>query len=273
MPTQTAIDEVVTEIQARLNHVGIRTNELDAAIKAWTAANPIKLEAVIDPDRLAWRLILTLDPAPPLKTWGFMFGDAIHNLRSLLDNLLVAIARAEGVTGSKLSKIQFPTATTETAWTESRWRIASLPALVRESIESVQPFQRLAESRDPEQDGLFRLSRLNNVDKHRIALQGDLKPETLSHDVAVELEEDPGVDVTPVVHFSGDIVDGATLLHYNSAPYRIAKVKGAARLDAKVLTTDDAGNAVGVLEGLMGYTEYVGQVASLVTSAWIEGGA
>lgn len=53
---------------------------------------------------MGWGLILRISEQPPLDEWGLIFGEAVHQLRSMLDNIVVNIGRVSGITDSKIIK-------------------------------------------------------------------------------------------------------------------------------------------------------------------------
>ena len=115
--------------------------------------------------------------------FGLIAGDAIHNLRSSLDHLAVALAIAganeKGVVMSsdELASIQFPIVIYEDDFVKQNKRKDRLRHVVdgaRAYIESVQPYVRLKQN--PRITPLFVLSDLDNADKHRLITTAVTKP-------------------------------------------------------------------------------------------------
>jgi len=111
---------------------------------------------------------------PPLPmNWRLHFGDAMHNLRTALDHMVYDLGVTHGL--ARRDHLQFPTATNAADWTNQiepprpgkPGRLTGLPEEVVQAIRATQPFVNV-EGRQPDQDPLFLLLRLDNVDKHRI---------------------------------------------------------------------------------------------------------
>jgi hypothetical protein len=108
----------------------------------------------------------------PPDCLGLIAGDAIHNARSALDHLAVALAehgaRVAGVTMTRQDEagIQFPIVRSHADFVEQvrRGRLQHVDSAARALIESRQPYRA---SNDPELAHLMRINRLDNADKHR----------------------------------------------------------------------------------------------------------
>jgi len=251
---------------ARFEHVSARGQELADAIAAWMSTEPVKGVYAIADDRLSWELRWKLSPPPP-ESWGMILGDAAHNLRSAMDNLLHFIAEREGATDKQLKAVQFPVVSDPAKWKEAKRRISMLPERVQLAVEAVQPFNRPDAERPA--DGLAILSSLNNADKHRIALAGDIAPQTMEHSFSVEFEDGASEAGPPRTTFHvGYIVDGGLILEHDTAPDRIKAVVGHASYGAQVVIVDEWGNATGVTRLLAALLTYLPQVLDVVLLAW-----
>ena len=99
---------------------------------------------------------------------ALILGDALHNLRAALDNLVyaLAIAQTEKDPPDDETRLAFPICTKPELFDGQRFRIASLNEKTRAAIERLQPYNRLNPG------GWFMplwfLSSLNDVDKHRL---------------------------------------------------------------------------------------------------------
>jgi hypothetical protein len=129
---------------ARITRAEEQGAQLAASIQSWSQRTNPRGEASVADDRLSWTLRLRFDEPPPLETeWNFIFDEAVHNLRSALDNAAVTIGHHSGLTDPKvLGRIQFPISATAAAWADAKSRIKDLPPEYRAAIEAVQPFQR-----------------------------------------------------------------------------------------------------------------------------------
>lgn len=250
---------------ARFEHVSARGQELADAIAAWMSTGPVKGVYTIADDRLSWELRWRLSPPP--DSWGMILGDAAHNLRSAMDNLLHFIAEREGATTAQLGQVQFPVVSDPAKWKDAKRRIAMLPERVQLAVEAVQPFNRPEVERPT--DGLAILSSLNNADKHRIALAGDISPQTMEHSFSVEFEDGASSAGPPRTTFHGGyVVDGGLILEHDTAPDRIKAVHGHASYQAQVVIVDEWGNSTGVTQLLAALLTYLPQVLDVVLMAW-----
>ena len=259
-------EEAALAARARFEHVSTRGQELADAITSWMSKEPVKGVYTIADNRLSWELRWRLSPPPP-ESWGMILGDAAHNLRSAMDNLLHFIAEREGATPSQLGQVQFPVVSDPAKWKDAKRRISMLPERVQLAVESVQPFNRPEAERPT--DGLAILSSVNNADKHRIALAGDISPQTMEHSFSVEFEDGASHAGPPRTIFHGGyIVDGGLILEHDTAPDRIKAVEGHASYGAQVVIVDEWGNSTGVTQLLAALLAYLPQVLDIVLLAW-----
>ncbi|MBD8205180.1 hypothetical protein IFU08_09310 [Microbacterium sp. CFBP 8790] len=102
-------------------------------------------------------------PSPPLSI-AVMFGEVLHNLRSCLDHVARLLVLAAG--GTPVDKP--PRATSFPILLDAPSRSLGVFPGIRpealEAIESLQPYRSAEGERHP----LWRLSILNNIDKHRL---------------------------------------------------------------------------------------------------------
>jgi hypothetical protein len=114
----------------------------------------------------------------PAEEWGIILGDAVHCLRSGLDQLMWGLVED----GKGSDRTQFPICLTEQDWIVNApamyW--GASPAIVR-FLDKVQPYHR-GDVNAAREHPLALLSALSNFDKHRaipaIALVSDQTPET-----------------------------------------------------------------------------------------------
>jgi hypothetical protein len=110
--------------------------------------------------------------APPHRV-GLIAGDAVHNARSALDHLVVALAeqgaRKLGITMTEKVEagLQFPIVTSHDDFVKQvrRGRLEHIECTTRTVIEGHQPYR---VSTDPARAQLVKLARLDNADKHRM---------------------------------------------------------------------------------------------------------
>lgn len=117
---------------------------------------------------------------PPEKL-GLIIGDAAHNARSALDHLVWALATAgaeeEGIklTDDDKRWLQFPTSTTGRDFRNNRGKfLKCVPDDAVNYIKGRQPFT--VRPNEPETHLLYRLSHLDNTDKHRTVVPFVVSP-------------------------------------------------------------------------------------------------
>jgi hypothetical protein len=112
--------------------------------------------------------------APPPEC-RLAFGDAIHQLRSSLDHITYAMVQVLTSDVRILRRVDFPIFTEQKRFdTESRGVKCLRDLLAPEqfaAIQATQPYQRRPDA--PEEDPLWILSALDNIDKHRTILVVD----------------------------------------------------------------------------------------------------
>jgi hypothetical protein len=144
--------------------------------RAWEHIEQFKLEAdsflKTDPYRVipqvnaqgsgyVIRYFFKVDRQPPIRL-SLLAGDAIHNLRSVIDNLIWNLGQISGE--SPKSELAFPVSLDENRFKEKILpRYKRLPLDAQALIESLQPYNR---KDNPEGHLLYILNRLWNDDKH-----------------------------------------------------------------------------------------------------------
>ena len=103
---------------------------------------------------------------PPLSL-SFIAGDCIHNLRSILDNLIWQLGDLSGCSKTKLANLSFPVCKADTAFDAWKKSYNCLPQSAIDLIESLQPCKPYKGRNDPDSHPLWILNRLWNDDKHR----------------------------------------------------------------------------------------------------------
>ena len=110
------------------------------------------------------------EPPPEI---GLHVGDCIHNLRSSLDHLAVALAhkgardRVSTLTEKQERRIQFPIVKCQDDWDNAitQHSLRYVPEAALQEILLLQPFCRRGAQYDA--DFLWRIGQLDNADKHR----------------------------------------------------------------------------------------------------------
>lgn len=102
----------------------------------------------------------------PLRL-SIVAGDCIHNLRTILDNIIWQLGDLNGLPKGRLDKIGFPLRMSPDEFSKELESLKGLPQSVIDLIESLQPYQPYNGRDDPKLHPLYILNRLWNEDKHR----------------------------------------------------------------------------------------------------------
>jgi len=133
-------------------------NELDE----WAATTPVTAHLSPHADRRRIDMVVDLVNEPPLEDAALTIGDAVHNLRSALDNLAWTLAHRNGPPANPKS-IYFPVCEKSSAWTKAKKDLVTVPSVALDRIATFQPFT----FDGLEQSFLWLLHRLDIADKHR----------------------------------------------------------------------------------------------------------
>ncbi len=175
---------------------------LDREIRGWIEGEPDLIVAERKDDaegrRIEWRFRpdVVVDPA-----WSLLIGDCIHNLRSALDHLALALAvRHSGHLSRKAERTsEFPIfGPRQMTSTECRDRIGCIDPLAQTLIQGLQPHHASPYDKHP----LWLIQDLDNVDKHRfvnatLIVSGGMEVVGLVDLRAASLEIDGGAAAEP----------------------------------------------------------------------------
>src|SRR5690348_7806848 len=125
------IDDIHTKLIGRIEFATKRGTEFSTEIRKWGTDHPVSLTGEISDDKLSYKIVLNFSQQPGLDNWGRTFGDTMHNLRSVLNNMVAEIAQAEGATKEQIKGVQFPVALTAKQWRSEKRRIQVLPPEVQ----------------------------------------------------------------------------------------------------------------------------------------------
>lgn len=267
------IDDIHTKLISRVEFAAKRGTEFSAEVRKWGNDHPVSLGGKIADDRLSYKVILNFSQQPNLDDWGRTFGDAMHNLRSVLNNMVAEIALAEGATKEQIKGVQFPVALTAKQWRTEKRRIQALPLTVQAAIEKVQPFTEMPQS--PEQHPLAILSALSNQDKHRLELTPAIEPLQLAHNTSIEFEEVPDPSVLQQVMnrmvIDGRFQDGVEVITHDTTPYRIERLIGYHQYHGRVQVVTDEDVALSPAEVMNAVFPAVTNVIDGVLYTWANG--
>lgn len=145
---------------------------LDAEIQAFLADEPYRAYRSVERNGLEHVILWSQYTEPPSRL-GLIAGDAIHNIRSSLDHMVVALAKfGASVSGQTISeqderRLQFPITMSPDEFQRrvKGQALAWVPSPAAAIIEQRQPY--LAVPHYPERFPLYEIGRFDNADKHR----------------------------------------------------------------------------------------------------------
>jgi hypothetical protein len=190
---------------AKLRRANLHIEALRADIREAGQGEPyiISLREDLDEDTRTLHLRVDRETARP-ERWGVTIGDALHNLRSALDNgwwQLACLHLGRAPTEEEAKRIQFPILKPEGAWNPGNHR-GMVGAVATTFVGELQPDPRgyPADTWHP----LAVLNRLSNVDKHRNIHTTVQMLDTLRFRVRGEGQEIPDIATGVTIHdFAG----------------------------------------------------------------------
>ena len=157
-----AANERLELIRVKVHRAKDHFHSLEAQIHAYLASNPYAIRTRRDPDtrRLIY-FISSVQPTPP--TVSAVLGDTIQNLRSALDHLAYQLVSI-GIGKTPSSHVYFPIADDAAKYHEQRSKqVNGARQEAISAIDALTPYRGA-------NDTLWRLHKLNNVDKHRVLI-------------------------------------------------------------------------------------------------------
>lgn len=158
------MESVDAKIARAGEHLNSLTTEIFAALRAENRKAIVKAN-----DNAAWLVYFVEDHIPPIRI-STLVGDCIFNLRSALDNLVCGLVRTRKP-HARCVGTRFPIYSDPDNWQEN-WRndLKGVSREARAVVKALQPcFRPYGASED---DPLFILNTLSNIDKHRAVLLG-----------------------------------------------------------------------------------------------------
>jgi hypothetical protein len=183
-------------VRLKLERFQEHMDSLDEVIRTFLEGEPYaagrRVEAGGTEHVLYWERYV--DPPDRL---GLIAGDAVHNLRSSLDHLVVALAQAGAacaggtLTAEEEAGLQFPVATTPQGFAaQVQRRLLHVDPRAQAVIEARQPYNNCG-SGDPKRSLLWQLSDRDNADKHRALTVAGLSTGIVSVNWPPELRQTP----------------------------------------------------------------------------------
>jgi hypothetical protein len=154
-------DERLALIRVKIERAKEHIGQLEAEIRSFFMTDPYKVGTKRDPQtrKLIYYLVSVREAPAKLSA---ITGDVIHNLRSALDHLAYHLVLVGG--GSPSKQTYFPISDSAAKYkTESIGKIKGMRPDAIKAINAIKPYR-------GGNDALWRLHRLNNVDKHRLLI-------------------------------------------------------------------------------------------------------
>lgn len=198
-------------------------------------AEPV-FDTSISPDRLSWRVQITLTTwPPPLEHWALMAGDAVHNMRSALDALVWENTNTESLSPGQRQKVAFPIADTVEKWEQAKNRLRGVNSDVLKRIGEVQPFQQSEAHRAS--NALTALHSLDIDDKHRAGLSAAPLLATTAFESAMEFESEDAAERNAPPNSNVDMSraesDGVLVVSGTTRD-RLVKIEGGVHIGVQV---------------------------------------
>lgn len=153
-------------VRYRLRRVDDLGGRLAASIQEWgSEATP---RVAVHEDRRGWDVHVDHPTDQTTDEWTYLYSEAIHHLRSALDNMVWALSEPSNLTAGQQRKIAFPILAAEAQWPNAaKGSVRSVPQNFVDRIFEAQPFHAQRPSTSP----LAGLQDVNNADKHRLRVR------------------------------------------------------------------------------------------------------
>jgi hypothetical protein len=155
-------DERVRLIRLKVERAKKHINDLEREIRAFLDSNPYVVEIKDDPKHLNCIIYYLVSVQETPISIALLIGDAIQNLRTALDHLAHSLILVNG--GRPTRQTGFPIVNTidpqEYEATRKR-KVQGMSQAAIDAIDATSPYK-------GGNNTLWRLSELNNIDKHRI---------------------------------------------------------------------------------------------------------
>lgn len=153
-------------ILAKLDRADDHLKTIRSQYRKLAIEQPHRFKVTSSPDFKHRAVSVVFKKPLPLQRWNLLLSEAIHHLRSALDQTVFAIGvrEANSLFPPGERALMFPVAhVTDTAanWKKIKWHITSLSEDAQAAIER--------EQFSPDHKSLFIVDRLSNADKHRSA--------------------------------------------------------------------------------------------------------
>lgn len=223
--------------------------DLRAEVDHWAETRGQQIDSGIGEDRLSWWVESRIDNwPPPLTHWALVAGDAIHNLRSVLDVLVWCLADTGSLTDPQRKALQFPIVTDPAKWeADGPRRLRSVPEPYLTRIRDGQPCWLDQAQRDLH--GLSLIHDLDIQDKHRHALGAQPVPAVAEIAHLIEFATDDPNRVLPPWTIDDSRAANGVLRYEGTTHEPIVRISG--RLNVLIELTLETPNGPGYLFHLL----------------------
>ncbi|WP_311212287.1 MULTISPECIES: hypothetical protein [unclassified Arthrobacter] len=232
----TAFPDAAREPKRKVERASKLFAEAQAELSDWSSKYPLTARLEAHPSRRRVDIVLNAQKEPPLESVALIIGDAVHNLRSALDNLAWTLANGSGPPPNPKA-IQFPVSEKTSGWQKARKDLETLPVAALDRMEAAQPFV----FDRKEQSFLWHLHQLDIADKHRGYLvahptwtQSTLKNLVLGLDAGTTIETH-SVD-SQMITMSGEVIGW---LEFSKPFWDLGPVEGTVDVDTSFLVMNE----------------------------------
>ena len=203
--------------RAKLARAAEHFGALQDEYRAFVGREPHSVEWGSDPAQGWTQAVFRVTEEPPLRL-GLIFGDAIHNLRAALDNLICELARLGG--NNECRTTQFPICTSESEF--ERRRPTWLAGVDDAHVGRIRTYQPFAKQNEAALRSLIEINRFDNLDKHRAIQPCVVAPSTDPRHSTVR-REPRDTSVTMEFHWvttDRPLYDGAVIARFRAGDTR-----------------------------------------------------
>lgn len=158
--------ELTTWPLIKLRMAAAQLNNLGCEVDIWNLEHRIIAKPHLSEDRRLVEVRVTEYPAPPVVHWSALLGNAIASIRSAADSFAWQLAHLDGNEPPDPRRVYFPTAEKPRNWKDQVQALGELHEVLLRRFDTLR-----------ELDGgswmkwISAMAELNNIDKHRSALQ------------------------------------------------------------------------------------------------------
>lgn len=163
----------------RLDHIQVKLVELANFFNKELAEVQPVFKPIVSDDKLHATLRLSLKREINLDQFGFLFGEVVHQLRAVLDNMVLSIGHAILESGApEIKNLSFPICDTEEIWLKGEGKFKRFPANIIGILKHAQPFNGFGDFTSGTGNLLATIRDFDNHDKHYFQLEPKYEQQT-----------------------------------------------------------------------------------------------